>query len=168
MAVPLQIMTNHEVAKTKIMTDQHMSEEYKQQLISALTVAELATNGISTDDKIQKIAEAIHGMLCSQSTMYNDIIKAVAELNVKQCKDCKAMKYVSDEEDKKLRDEQIQKMLEANGGNKQEADLKDSSWKELLKQLLMKPYIYMVLCVFAISPYGASIINAILAYFSAK
>jgi hypothetical protein len=42
----------------------------------------------------------------------------------------------------------------------------EKSWSQIFKELVMKPYPYVVAVLLTISPYGVDIINALLTFFS--
>lgn len=64
MAVSDSISEDTEFAKTKIMQMQ-VDEKCKKTLVSLLNNAAAATNGISLEQKVQKITESIVGLVIS-------------------------------------------------------------------------------------------------------
>lgn len=64
MAVSDNIAEDTEFAKTKIMQMQ-VDEKCKKTLVSLLNNAAAATNGISLEQKVQKITESIVGLVIS-------------------------------------------------------------------------------------------------------
>ena len=64
MSISKEILDDTEFAKTHIM-QMAVDEKCKKTLISLLNNATIATNGISIEEKVQKITESIVGLVVS-------------------------------------------------------------------------------------------------------
>lgn len=76
------------------------------------------------------------------------------------------MKHASEVEEEEKNRKLIEDWKAANGivdGKEKEAV---SSWFDLLKQILLRPYVYVVASILAISPYGLEIIRMIMQIWS--
>lgn len=110
------------------------------------------------------------------SSIDKKIQDAIKNSDASQCKSCKAMKHAlqveQEQHDKELLESYMEKF-----GIKQKADestygsnlAQDDSqqpmpWLDVIKQLVLKPYIYVVLCLVTVSPYGVDIIKTIMSF----
>ena len=75
----------------------------------------MATNGMSLEEKVQKVTEAVCGMVLSQITFLDSVDKKIESANREQCKSCKAMKLANDVEEQKKQEEIINAWKEAKG-----------------------------------------------------
>lgn len=64
MSLSKEIAEDTEFAKNHLMQSS-LDEKCKKQILRLLSVASEATNGISLEEKVQKITEAIYGMVIS-------------------------------------------------------------------------------------------------------
>lgn len=102
MAMPQDIQETVEIYKAKIANNPDFSNDYKQCVIKALNIASLATNGITVEEKIQKMTEAIYYLGVSQITQMIDVNQLFYKLTNKHCDTCVAMKHAKKvEEDEK-------------------------------------------------------------------
>ena len=96
MATTKDILDDAELAKSYI-TSSNMSDDYKRTYLKLINITTMATNGISPEEKIQKMTEAIQLLAVTQgmfiSNIDNKIEEAVAIANKVQCNECKAMKH---------------------------------------------------------------------------
>lgn len=109
-----EIVEEAEFAKSRLMSSS-LDDRVKKPLLRLLNTATMATNGISTEEKIQKITETIQGLVMSQITFMDTIDQKIEAANKKHCETCKAMKYTQQMEQEKEQAEIIQKWKEANG-----------------------------------------------------
>lgn len=169
MALSKETIEATEFAKSQLMNSD-LDETVKKQLHNLLTVSMMATNGISVEEKIQKITECISDLVILQCTFLHTVDKKIALANKEQCKSCKAMQHTLDDEEQKEKDEIIEAWKVANGidTTTEKAQLKveySDSWMDIIKLLLLKPYIWIFGAIVTISPYGVDVINALLAFF---
>lgn len=174
MATTKAILDDAELAKSYI-TNSRLSDEYKRLYLRLINLSTLATNGISPEEKIQRMTECIQLLAVTQG-MYlanidEKIEKVVESANRKQCLTCKAMKHAEKAEQEQHDKELVKRYL----GNIDHAAINESeecdenvpfNWSDLLKTLLLKPYIYVTICVLTISPYGVDIIKTLCQYFA--
>ena len=92
-----EVLEETEFAKSHLMNSS-LDDRCKKSLLRLLNTATLATNGISTEEKIQKITEAIQGLVLSQITFLDAVDKKIQIANKEQCKNCKAMSHANDVE----------------------------------------------------------------------
>lgn len=164
MALSKEIQEEAELAKNHLMNS-NLDDRCKKSLLRLLNTTTLATNGLSVEEKIQKITESIHGLILSQITFLDTVDKKIEIANKAQCTNCKAMKHANEIEEEKERQEIIDQWKEANGivDAKQGAlTTADDSWSDVAKKLLLKPYAYVVVGLLAISPYGVEIVRMLI------
>jgi hypothetical protein len=182
MSTPQNILDDAELAKDYILRST-MSNEYKRVYTRLINISTLATNGITPEEKIQKMTECIQLLAITQgmylSNIDQKIDKAIENANISQCHNCKAMKHANDVEDEQNKKDLINEYLKSsnititdginNIGNTNTSTnitkASDMSWQSILKELLLKPYIYVVLCLISVSPHGVDIIKTILHFF---
>lgn len=175
MSTPKHITDDAELAKNYIVRSS-MSDEYKRIYLRLINVSTLATNGITPEEKIQKMTECIQLLAITQGMYLSNIDQkiqtAIDNSNKSQCISCKAMKHANEVEkadhDKKLLDEYLES-LGIKKGEKTTLEDKEPvemSWQDVIKQILLKPYLYVVLCLISISPYGVEIVKTIMQFFN--
>jgi len=108
------IAEDAEFAKNHLMQSS-LDEKCKKQLLSLLHTASEATNGITLEEKVQKITESILCLVISQITFLDSVDKKIASANKEQCDNCKAMKLANETEEQKHQEEIINAWKEANG-----------------------------------------------------
>lgn len=170
MALSKETLEATEYAKSQLMTS-NLDDEVKKQLYNLLTVSTMATNGISVDEKIQKITECIHDLAILQMTFLNTVDKKIELANKEQCKSCKAMQHASESEARKRREEIIASWKAANGYKDDADDEEEQSskgWIEFAKKLLLKPYAWIFGSLLVISPHSVDIIKVMIEAFTAK
>ena len=167
MATTKEMLDDAELAKSYI-TSSKMPDDYKRTYIKLINITTMATNGISPEEKIQKMTEAIQLLAVTQgmyfSNIDNMIEMAVATANKTQCAECKAMKHAIQVEQKE-KDQEIIERYKAQMGIG-DGDSCNKSWTDVAKTMLMKPYVYIFGGILVFSPYGVDIVNAILKFLS--
>ena len=113
MAISKEIEEDTEFAKNHVMQSQ-LDEKCKKSLLRLLNTSKIATNGISIEEKVQKITEAMLGMVISQIAFLDSVDKKIEIANKEQCKDCKAMRLADDVEEQKKKEEIIEAWKQAN------------------------------------------------------
>lgn len=102
-----EVLEEAEFAKNHLMNST-LDDRCKKSLLRLLNTATMATNGISTEEKIQKITEAIQGLVLSQITFLDAVDKKIQIANKEQCMSCKAMMHATEVEQEKAK----QKLIE--------------------------------------------------------
>lgn len=169
MAISKEIIEETELAKNHLMQSS-LDDKCKKSLLRLINVSTTATNGLSLEEKVQKVTEAICGMVLSQITFLDSVDKKIEKSNTEQCKSCKAMKLANDVEEQKKQEEIINAWKEANGykepSSKSSDEPADHSIYGTIKTILVKPYAWIFGSILVFSPYGVQIVNAILNFFS--
>lgn len=160
-----EIFEEAEFAKNHIMNS-NLDQRCKKALLRLLNTSTLATNGLSVEEKIQKITEAIQGLVLSQITFLDTVDKKIENANREQCHNCKAMQHAKEVDEEKQKQEFISEWKAANGITDDKKDDIPDSWQDVFKSMLLKPYIYIVGCLMVISPYGAEIVKLIIESFA--
>lgn len=175
MSTPKNILDDAELAKDYIVRSS-MTDEYKRIYLRLINTSTLATNGISQEEKIQKMTECIQMLAITQgmylSNIDQKIQNAIDNSNKSQCRNCKAMKHADDIEKAEQEKELFDKYVESLGIKTDDVETKtfdqlnNMSWQNVLKQILLKPYVYVVLCLVSISPHGVDIIKTLINFFN--
>lgn len=71
-------------------------------------------------------------------------------------------KNVEEEEKNK---QLIEEWKKANGITEPKAEHAPETWTDVVKSILVKPYIYVVGCLLVISPYGVEIVKLLIDHF---
>lgn len=166
MATTKEMLDEAELAKSYIAASD-ISDDQKRTYLRLINITTEATNGISPEQKIQKMTEAILLLAASQAkyiiSMDEKIDRAVAKANRAQCRDCKAMKHVEEVEEQKKHEELIEEWKRANGYlDRPDGADRAKTWSDTVKTALTKPYIYIVIALSMLSPYGVQIIDRLL------
>lgn len=160
-----EILEEAEFAKNHLMNSS-LDERCKKSLLRLLNLSTMATNGISTEEKIQKITETIYGLVLSQITFLDTVDKKIENANKKQCENCKAMAHATQVEDeerkKKIIDEYKKKMGIPLANINSSDNISNKSWTDIAKELAIKPWTYIIFGLIIISPYGVQIVKLIL------
>lgn len=164
-----EILEEAEFAKNHLMNSS-LDDRCKKSLLRLLNTATMATNGISTDEKIQKITEAIQGLVLSQITFLDTVDRKIEKANREQCTNCKAMAHAEAVEAEETKKKLIDDWKAANGISdddlKPEAKAEESTWSSILKKVISQPGMWIFLTILTISPYGVDIVKALLQFFS--
>jgi hypothetical protein len=72
-----EIQEEAEFAKNHLMNSS-LDDRCKKSLLRLINTATLATNGVSTEEKIQKITEAIQGLVMAQITFLDSVDKKIS------------------------------------------------------------------------------------------
>lgn len=167
MATTDDILDDAELAKSYI-TNSNMSDDSKKAYLKLINITTMATNGISPEEKIQMMTEAIQLLAVTQgmfmSTIDERIDKAIERSNEEKCSNCKAMKYTNAMEQKEREQKIIEKYKQQMGIKNN--SIENRSWSEVLKVMLTKPYIYIFGCIVCFSPYSVEIIKQVFAFCS--
>ena len=168
MATTKEALDDAELVKSYI-TNSELSDDYKRTYLRLINISTLATNGISVDEKIQKMTECIQLLAVTQGMYLANIDRkidtAIDRANRKQCQECKAMAHAVDVEQEKHDRQILEQYKEQLGLNNKAATSVEKTWSDVFKEVLSQPYIYVIGCLLAISPYGVEIIKTILEFF---
>ena len=169
MSTTKEALNDAELAKSYI-TNSGLSDDYKRTYLRLINISTLATNGISVDEKIQKMTECIQLLAVTQGMYLANIDQkidtAIDRANRKQCQECKAMAHAVDVEQEKHDRHILEQYKEQLGLNNNAAASAEKTWSDVFKEVLSKPYIYVIGCLLAISPYGVEILKTIFEFFS--
>ena len=118
MALTQEIQDESDLAKSYV-ANSDLDDDYKKTLLRLIHISTLTTNGISPEEKIQKMTEAIHLLAISQVTFITKIDekieKSIQNANIKQCSGCKAMKHAIDVEEEEKWKEKLAEYKEKMG-----------------------------------------------------
>lgn len=167
MATTKEMLDEAELAKSYI-TNSDMSDDSKRTYLRLINITTEATNGISPEQKIQKMTEAILLLAASQAkyivSMDEKIDRAVQKANLKQCQACRAMKHAVEVEKREEQERMIESWKQANGYYDRPEQEGVATWADTLKTILTKPYLYIFMTLAIISPYGVQIVEKILQF----
>ncbi len=176
MALSQEIEDESELAKSYV-ANSDLDDEYKKTLLRLINISTLTTNGISPEEKIQKMTEAIHLLAITQVSFITrvdeKIQQSISSANKTQCLDCKAMRHAKDVEEEEKWKEKLSEYKQKMGiseendpknvdGNKETTNL---SLIDTIKQILLKPYSWIFASILVFSPYGTEILKLIFQYF---
>ena len=178
MALTQEIQDESDLAKSYV-ANSDLDDDYKKTLLRLIHISTLTTNGISPEEKIQKMTEAIHLLAISQVTFITKIDekieKSIQNANIKQCSGCKAMKHAKDvEEEEKWKEklsEYKQKMGITDDNDSKNTQKTDEtsiqtniSMLDTIKQICLKPYVWIFGSVLVFSPYGTEILKTLIQF----
>ena len=179
MALSQEIQDESELAKSYV-ANSDLDDDYKKTLLRLIHISTLTTNGISPEEKIQNMTEAIHLLAISQVTFITKIDekieKSIQNANIKQCSGCKAMKHANDVEEEEKWNEKLSEYKQKMGitddndsKNTQKTDetsiQTDISMLDTIKQICLKPYVWIFGSVLVFSPYGTEILKTLIQCF---
>lgn len=166
-----KITLDDDVELTKnYVTNSTMSDEYKKLYLRLINISTIAINGISSEEKIQKMTECIQLLAITQgmylSNIDTKIQKAIEQSNSKMCNNCKAIQHVEEAEEEQQQNALLESYLKKHGiTNAQDAANASKNeklaWMDVVKTILTKPYLYVVLSLMMISPYSIEIVKVI-------
>lgn len=168
MAISKEILEETEFAKNHLLQS-NLDDKCKKSLLRLINISTTATNGISLEEKVQKVTEAVCGMVLSQITFLDSVDKKIENANKEQCNSCKAMRHALDVEEQKKQEEIINDWKEANGYKDPKDSQANSSSVTIIgvvKTILVKPWAWLFGSVLVFSPYGVQIVNALLDFYS--
>ena len=178
MALSQEIQDESDLAKSYV-ANSDLDDDYKKTLLRLIHISTLTTNGISPEEKIQKMTEAIHLLAISQVTFITKIDekieKSIQNANIKQCSRCKAMKHANDVEEEEKWKEKLSEYKQKMGitddndsKNTQKTDetsiQTDISMLDTIKQICLKPYVWIFGSVLVFSPYGMEILKTLIQF----
>lgn len=102
MAISQEMINQAELAKAKIVNSGYLDDDSKKNLLNIVAITTQATNGISPEEKIQKMTESVLMLTISQVQMatqlpkqiQENIITAMTAYGNQKCQTCKAMLHV--------------------------------------------------------------------------
>ena len=166
MALTQDIQNSTELAKSQVVNS-GFSDDYKKLLMQLLNTTAIATNGITPEEKIQKMTEAIQMLAVSQVSFIAHIDEHIVEINKKQCEDCKAMKMAIAIEEKEKNERIISQYKKEHDILSDDFATNQIAYRySIVKNIFLKPYIYIFGCVAVFSPFLSDIVKMILDFFS--
>lgn len=168
MAISPDILNESELAKAKILNSNSLDEDYKKSLLNLINVTTLATNGITTDEKIQKMTEAIHMLAISQvsfiTQVEESVVKSIENVSIQHCSNCKAMKHAEVIEEKEAQEKLLEDWRKANKlphpAVKDKKNIKDEIIN-LLFTAIQQPFMWIAVAILGLSPHSANILTAL-------
>ena len=163
MSTTKDMLDDAEFAKSRI-ANSNMSDDYKRLYFKLISLTTMATNGISPEEKIQKMTEAIQLLAVTQSMFVTEVDTkinvSVQKANRSQCLSCKAMKYVEDMEEKEEHQRILDEYKQTLGIDDSQTGVvnREDTWSGVIKKVITMPYPYIAIAVLGFSPYGSSII----------
>ena len=163
------ISREFESDKQKLMQSK-LDQPCKTSLLKALSAAAVVHSGATLEDKVQSMAESMHHITMSQIAFLSTIDQKIESINNEKCKSCKAMNVANDIEEQNKREEIINEWKKQSGykepehqagEKKPEEKAADMTVKQIVKTLVLKPWVWIWLSVLAFSPYGVDMMNAI-------
>lgn len=176
MALSQEIEDESELAKSYV-ANSDLDDDYKKTLLRLIHISTHTTNGISPEEKIQKMTEAIHLLAITQVSFIakvdEKIQKSIQNANNNQCQICKAMKHANDVEEEERWKEKLSEYKQKMGihddndqNNTTNSDNKTNiSIIETIKQICLKPYVWIFGSILVFSPYGTEILKLIFQFF---
>lgn len=168
MAISQEMINQAELAKAKIVNSGYLDDDSKKNLLNIVAITTQATNGISPEEKIQKMTESVLMLTISQVQMaatmpkqiQDNITKTMIEYGDKKCSTCRAMLHVDKCDKEESLKGKIEDLKEIGGMKKKEIDA-DTPWAVVLKQTLLKPYPWILASLMVFSPYGVDILKTL-------
>lgn len=168
MALSQEILDESELAKGYV-ANSDLDDNYKKSLLRLINISTLTTNGISPEEKIQKMTEAIHLLAITQVSFITKvdekIQKSIQNANKSQCQNCMAMDHAIKIKDDEERREIIEAYKKANGIIEDNRNNKETFYNKIIegvKNVLMKPYVWIFGSILVLSPYSIEIIKMFL------
>lgn len=152
MAMKERIKNALELQKKQISDSAHLTPDEKLQLTELVSEAAECTNGYEEGEKVQRVAETTFHV----TTAMAKVMDQLAENNDLTKNLDGTMKKVV-ENDRSLNDQvgkiggEVEKISEAVQ-NRIKRDIRDLGWKDTMKLVLVKPWIWIFLAFFAFSP----------------
>lgn len=174
MAMSPEIIENFEITKSHVLQSD-LSDSDKNTALKLLNVCAVATNGISMEEKIQKMSESVFSLISWQMrfmTSMNSIIDAkIKSEHGSHCMECKAYKHAVEVEREKEQQAMLDAYLKTMGIDKKDGkslysekqqDPHPTGIFDTIKLIFLKPYPYIFLSIAVFSPFAVEIIKAIL------
>ena len=103
----------------------------------------------------------------SQVSFIAHIDEHIVEINKKQCNDCKAMKMAIAIEEKEKNERIISQYKKEHGILSDDIEANPLAYQySIVKNVFLKPYIYIFGCVAVFSPFLSDVVKTILEFFS--
>lgn len=77
MAISQEMINQAELAKAKIVNSGYLDDDSKKNLLNIVAITTQATNGISPEEKIQKMTESVLMLTISQVQMATQLPKQI-------------------------------------------------------------------------------------------
>ena len=147
-----RIKNTLELQKKQIAESEHLSQDEKLQLTELVSEAAECTNGYEGEEKVQRVAETTFHV----TTAMTKVMQQLAENNdlTKELDSTMKQSAQKDiERDQKLSQiisniEQVATAVQSSP----KRDIKDLNWKDTMKLVLVKPWIWVFFAIFVFSP----------------
>ena len=170
-----EIAEDLEMAKSTL-TNSKVDDSIKKTLFRVLNISSTATNGISPEEKIQKMSEAVFSLVTTFVCFISSMDRHIEKIQTKHCDSCPAMEFTNEERDHHAEERMLEELkkkhnlVEASKVQSQThgktiigsrlAVVSGDVWS-LLKDILVKPYFWIFGSIMFFSPYAVDIINAL-------
>ena len=141
-----------ELQKKQIVESEHLSQDEKLQLTELVSEAAECTNGYDGEDKVQRVAETTFHV----TTAMTKVMQQLAENNDLTKELDYAMKQSAQ---KDIERDQMLNQIISNVKkvatvvqSSPKRDIKDLNWKDTIKLVLVKPWIWVFFAIFVFSP----------------
>lgn len=161
MSMDTDLLSDLELAKTYIVNSKE-SDQYKRSMLRILNASALATNGLSPEEKIQKMSETLFSLVISQ-VMFSTKIDDRIDQRIKAY-------------NKETYDREHCGKCDVDSRNKNYDCVDDDSSKynqpnhitviTIIRELIGNPFTWLFLSVAIFSPFLSEIIKQILSFFS--
>lgn len=191
MAISEKIKNQTAIILAKIAAANDLDEDYKNQLYDMISLTTTATNGISQEEKIQKMTEAMHQLTISQidfitsinkhinksliesskkieamiNTTQQTIQTTIQNATISHCQSCKALRHAEDVEKKEAYQSIVNMTTNSSTTSDNITPKKAVTWSEFIQdtfsKVFLQPWVWIFLAIISISPYSVNIIQAI-------
>lgn len=173
-----------ELAKLTL-SNSSLDDRNKKTLLHLINTSTEAINSSNVEEKFQKTAEAISGLILTHITFLDCVDKKIDAANREQCKNCTAMAHTT-EYNERIKEEQLfEKWSRENNIPynphtnfsttckaedseivvDKETETTISFYKNLLKKAVVTPWFWICVSVFVCSPYSIKLLDMILSFF---
>ena len=151
-----------ELQKKQIVESEHLSQDEKLQLTELVSEAAECTNGYDGEDKVQRVAETTFHV----TTAMTKVMQQLAENNDLTKELDYAMKQSAQ---KDIERDQMLNQIISNVKkvatvvqSSPKRDIKDLNWKDTIKLVLVKPWIWVFFAIFAFSPKCVELVHLLI------
>lgn len=186
MAIKTDIVEDLELAKTYL-SKSDLDDDMKKSLLKLLSNSSLATNGITSEEKIQLMTETLFSTVTTLVIFISSFDKKIHDADIAQCQKCevhdKLDSLIQREHDRELLAQYNQAQDSSSGsspsseqpcknpyfsdGNSSEKSASQST-ADVIKTIFVKPYIYIFLSIAVFSPFLSDIVKQLVTFFTSK
>lgn len=170
MSINSDLLSDLELAKTYI-ANSNETDQYKRSMLRILNISVLSTNGLSPEEKIQKMSEALFSLIVTQvmfiSKIDDRIDSRIEKTNTEkyddQCKTYDTLARLSNLEqhnkDQLVKDEQCPE-------DNKPLSPPSAAPLGIIRELIANPFCWLFMTVAVFSPYMSELLKQILSFFS--